>query len=162
MNEVVVKDFKFGDGTPRICVPVFGANDEDILRHANMIREEIDRLDAEYADRPDLRVAVIEWRADYYEKLADLKCLEEMLKKLRDIFSDRLLLFTFRSEEQGGELRHDRLGTHLEPVMRTAIGSGMIDLVDVEVTCGNYKVARATSGAHACDVKVIMSYHDFE
>ncbi len=162
MKEISIKGFTFGDGTPRIFVPLMGRSDEEIMSHANLIRKEIDRLDEKYADHPELRVAVIEWRADYYDKLADLDALKEMLSKLRELFSDRLLLFTFRSEEQGGELRNDRVGSNLEPIMATAIRSGMIDLVDIEATCGNYKIARATTGAHMMDVKVIMSYHDFQ
>ena len=160
MSELKVRDFVFGDGTPRICVPLMGRTEEDILNHANLIRNEIDRLDAMYKNNPELRIAVIEWRSDFYEHLSDTKKLADMLKKLRDIFADRLLLFTFRSEEQGGELRNDRVGANLEPVMKTAIGSGCIDIVDIEVTCGNYKIVRATTAAHSEGVTVLMSYHD--
>jgi 3-dehydroquinate dehydratase-1 len=35
-------------------------------------------------------------------------------------------------------------------------------MLDVEVTCGNYKIVRATTGAHEMGIKVIMSYHDFQ
>ncbi|SNU08597.1 3-dehydroquinate dehydratase [Lachnospiraceae bacterium] len=160
MNELRVGDFTFGNGTPRICVPLIGRTEDEILNHANLIRSEINRLDAKYKDNPELKIAVIEWRADFYEQLGNTDKLLEILKKIREIFIDRLLLFTFRSEEQGGELRHDRVGGNLEPVMRAAIGSGLIDIVDIEVTCGNYKIARATTGAHSQGVKVLMSYHD--
>ena len=128
MTELTVKGFTFGNGTPRICVPLIGRTDEEILKHANVIREEIDRLDEKYSDNPELRVAVIEWRTDYYEKLADLEALTNILRQIRELFSDRILLFTFRSEEQGGEFRHDRVGSNLEPVIKTAITSQLIDI----------------------------------
>ncbi|MCR5543630.1 MAG: type I 3-dehydroquinate dehydratase [Eubacterium sp.] len=161
MNELTVGGFTFGDGTPRICVPLIGRTEEEILKHADLIRKEIDRLDGVYSDTPELKVAVIEWRADYFDNLADLENLQMLLNNLRMIFSDRLLLFTFRSEEQGGELRHDRVGSNLEPIMKTVITSGAIDLLDVEVTYGNYKIVRATTRAHEAGIKVVMSYHDF-
>ena len=160
MSELKVRDFVFGDGTPRICVPLIGRTEDEILNHANLIRSEINRLDAMYKDHPELRIAVIEWRTDFYERVGDLDKLSEMLTKIREIFSDRIILFTFRSEEQGGELRHDRVGGNLSPIMQTAIESGCVDILDIEVTRGNYKIARATTAAHASNVTVLMSYHD--
>ncbi|MBO4864721.1 MAG: type I 3-dehydroquinate dehydratase [Eubacterium sp.] len=162
MGEVVVKNFTFGDGTPRICVPLIGRTEDEIRSHANLIRDELDSLDTRYENFPELKVAVIEWRADFFEPLADLDRTKRVLEMLREYFPDRLILFTFRSEEQGGELRHDRVGSNLEPIMSFVIRSGLIDMVDIECTHGNYKIARATTGAHQMGVTVIMSYHDFE
>lgn len=156
-----IKDYTFGNGTPRICVPVIGRTDEEIMSHAKVIRAELDRLDAKYPDREDLKVAVIEWRSDFYNDVATPEKVTAILEKLRETFEDRLLLFTFRSEEQGGELRHDRVGTHLENVYKNVIMSGLVDLVDVEAVVGNYNIARATTGAHKGGVGVILSYHDF-
>ena len=162
MGEIKIKDYVFGDGTPRICVPLIGRTEEEIKNHANLIRDEIDSLDTRYEDHPDLKVAVIEWRADFFEPLADLEKTKGILEMLRDYFPDKLILFTFRSEEQGGELRHDRVGSNLEPIMSFVIKSGLIDMVDIEFTHGNYKIARATTGAHMVGVTVIMSYHNFD
>ena len=162
MNSLTVGKFTFGDGTPRIFVPLFGRNEGEIFECADAVRKEIDRLDEKYKDYPELSITAIEWRADYFDDVADLDKLRNVLTRLRETFSDRLILFTFRSEEQGGELRHDMVGRNLEPIMKEAIISGCVDMVDVEVTCGNYKVARATSGAHKMGVKVIMSFHDFD
>ena len=159
---VTIKDFTFGDGTPRICVPLIGRTGEEIFAMSKIIRMEIDRLDALYANRPDLRIAVIEWRADYYGNIAETANVFNILRHLRTLFPDRLILFTFRSEEQGGEIRNDRVHMGMEDIMRNVVSSGMVDMVDVEAVVGNYNIARATTRLHAGNVKVVLSYHDFQ
>ena len=159
---LTIKDFTFGDGTPRICIPLIGRTGEEIFAMAKIIRMEIDRLDALYSDRPDLRIAVIEWRADYYTNIAETTNVFNILRHLRALFSDRLVLFTFRSEEQGGEIRNDRVHMGMEDIMRNVVSSRMVDMVDVEAVVGNYNIARATTRLHEGGVKVVLSYHDFE
>ena len=95
---------------------------------SKIIRMEIDRLDALYANRPDLRIAVIEWRADYYGNIAETANVFNILRHLRTLFPDRLILFTFRSEEQGGEIRNDRVHMGMEDIMRNVVSSGMVDM----------------------------------
>ena len=162
MNEIKVGEYSFGNGSPRVCIPLMGRTRDDILEQSKLIMEECHRLDELYKDYPELKVSVIEWRADYFDDLADNDKLCEILNSLREAFSDRLLLFTFRSEEEGGELRHDRVGTHLDRVYEKVIESGLVDMIDVEVMRGNYKVVRAATMAHDAGIKVVMSYHDFQ
>lgn len=157
-----IKDFVFGDGTPRICVPLIGRTGEEIFSAAKVIRKEIDRLEALHPDRPDLKVAVIEWRADYYSNVTLAENVYNILRHLRQLFPDRIVLFSFRSEEQGGEFRNDRALLRMEDIMRNVMSSGLVDMVDVEYTAGNYNIAKATTKAHESGIKVIISYHDFE
>lgn len=156
-----VKDFTFGDGTPRICVPITGRTGEEIFAMAIALRGVIDRLDAAYPDRPDLRIAVIEWRADYYLNINQPQNVFNILRHLRSTFKDRIVLFTFRSEEQGGVIRNDRFHMQMEEIMRNVVSSGLVDMVDVEAAAGNYNIARATTRLHEGGVKVVLSYHDF-
>ena len=158
---VTIKGFTFGDGTPRICVPIVGHTTEEILKHADVVRAELDRLDEKYADKPELKVAVIEWRSDFFIEVGDEEKVTNILHELNKRFEDRILLFTFRSEEQGGELRHDRVGMHLENVYKNVIKNHLVDMVDVEAAAGNYNIARATTKAHEGGIAVLMSYHDF-
>ncbi len=160
-REFSIKGFEFGNGTPRIVVPIMGRTEGEIFAHADQVRTEIDRLDAMYPDNPDIKVAVIEWRADFYADILVPGKLTEVLGKLRRIFPDRVLLFTFRSEEQGGNLRPDRARMKMPDIIKTVVLSRVVDLVDVEVTCGNYNIARATTKAHEFGLKVVLSYHDF-
>ena len=162
MSEVSIGKYVFGNGNPKICIPVMGHTKNEILRHAREVMDECERLDEQYADYPELSVAVIEWRADFFDDLGDSEALLDTLSALREMFSDRLLLFTFRTEEEGGELRHDRIGSHLGSLYEEVAKSGLIDLLDIEVSRGNYIVARATKIAHDNGVNVIMSYHNFQ
>ena len=159
---VKIKDFVFGDGTPRICVPIIGRTGREIFDVAGKIRKEIDRLDEKYKNYPELRVAVLEWRADYYTNITEAENVFNILRKLKELFNDRIVLFSFRSEEQGGELRHDRAHLRIGDVMRNVISSGFVDMIDVEAVAGNYNIARATMRAHEAGMKVVLSYHDFE
>ena len=105
MDVFELKGYTFGNGTPRIAIPLVGNTRDEILDNAHLIREQVDESDSR--NLGDVyKVAVIEWRADYFDGLDDPEKLRVMLKDIYDIFSDKVLLFTFRSEEEGGELRH--------------------------------------------------------
>ena len=160
-KKITVRGFTFGDGTPRIAVPLYGSSGEEIFAASQVIRKELDRLDEKYKDYPEYKVAVIEWRADYYRNVEVPENVFNILRHLRQLFIDRAILFTFRSEEQGGELRNDRAHMNMENIMRNVMSSGLVDMVDVEFTAGNYNIARATMGAHQAGLAVVMSYHDF-
>ena len=67
MNQVKIRKIVFGEGRPKICVPITGRTGEEIaLRTAEL-----------KAAKPDLA----EWRADWYEEVFDRKKLEEMLER---------------------------------------------------------------------------------
>ena len=161
MKSITVKNCIFGDGIPKICVPIVGRSRDEILNHALQIQIEAQRLEAmeEYKDK---RVDVIEFRADFFDDVTNQRLLVELLGDLRSIFPDRLILFTYRSESEGGELRHDYAEYMIDDILECAIISGLIDMVDVELMSGNYKVARRGAKAHQHGVKVILSYHNFE
>ena len=68
-------------------------------------------------------------------------------------------MFTFRTKKEGGE-------AHIEPenyiaLNEAAAQSGFVDLIDVELFLGEEIVRRLVAVAHACEVKVIASNHDF-
>ncbi len=158
-TRVAVKNTIFADGDPKICVPLIGRSDEELFSHAERIMSEVQRLEAIY---PDVRVDVIEFRADYYDNVADRDKLMDVLERLKAIFSDRLLLFTYRSEEEGGELRHDWAENMLDDIWEWVIAEKKVDLIDIELKSGNYRVARTAAKAHEAGIFVIMSNHNFE
>ena len=89
MNQVKIRKIVFGEGRPKICVPITGRTREEIaLRTAEL-----------KAAKPDLA----EWRADWYEKVFDREKLETMLTWLRKELGELPLLVTFRTREEGGE-----------------------------------------------------------
>ena len=146
MNRVKIRKIVFGEGRPKICVPITGRTREEIaLRTAEL-----------KAVEPDLA----EWRADWYEEVFDRKKLESMLVWLRKELGELPLLVTFRTKEEGGEQ-----SVSLEDYaafLRTVLMSGQADLIDVELFRGEKLLRDICKEAKAQGVKVIASSHDFE
>ncbi|MCR4839006.1 MAG: type I 3-dehydroquinate dehydratase [Eubacterium sp.] len=161
MGKITVKNMVFGDGIPKICVPIIGRTDAEVLEQSMAIAKEAERL-AEAGVRSAPCVDIVEFRADYYDNVCNQTLLTDMLKTLKEQHKDRLLLFTFRTEEEGGELRHDRAGSMLEDIYSWAMVSGYIDLLDVELLSGNYRVVRTATKARDLGIGVVLSYHNFE
>ena len=126
----MINNISLGDEVPKICVPVIGRSDAEILEQSEAIEREAERL-VQAGIRPAPCVDIVEFRADYYDNICNQTLLTELLKKLKEQHKDRLLLFTFRTEEEGGELRHDRAGSMLDDIYAWAMVSGYIDLLDV-------------------------------
>ncbi len=161
MGTMKYNNIILGDDSPKICVPIVGRTEEEILAHSAAIAEEADRL-AALGLRASPVVDVVEFRADYYDNICNQTMLTELLTQLREQHRDRILLFTFRSEEEGGELRHDRAGSMLDDICSWAMVSGKIDLLDVEFLSGNYRVVRTATKAKDLGIGVVLSYHNFE
>ena len=161
MNKIMIKNISLGDEVPKICVPVIGRSDAEILEQSEAIAREAERL-VQAGIRPAPCVDIVEFRADYYDNICNQTLLTELLKKLKEQHKDRLLLFTFRTEEEGGELRHDRAGSMLDDIYAWAMVSGYIDLLDVELLSGNYRVVRTATKAKDLGIGVVLSYHNFE
>lgn len=145
METVKVRNLEIGTGKPKICVPVTGRREEEILEAASKIR-------AAGAD-------MIEWRADWYEHVEAPEKLGHMLKELRREIAGLPLLFTFRTAEEGGEKSLPK-ETYLE-LNRAAVKSGWADLLDVEYFTAGREAAGLIACARERNVKVIVSSHDF-
>ena len=144
-----------------IAVSIMGRTYGEIIEHVTRIMDRITEVEAEYKDS-DLKAGILEFRADYYEKVTEKTELLEVLGEVRRIIGDRQLLFTYRSEEEGGELRHDRAGFMLPDIYEWVITSKLVDMVDIELMSGNYRVARYAAKAHDAGLKTVISYHNFE
>lgn len=160
MKVLSIKNCEIGTGIPKICVPIVGRSTEEVLTQAEYIRDMAESLERQGSGR--CAADIIEFRADYYDYVTDGVRLNEILEKLKDIFSDRLLLFTYRSEDEGGELRHDRAENMIDDIYDRVIAGALVDLIDVELFSGNYRVARMCAKAHDKGIKVILSSHDFK
>lgn len=146
MNIVKIRNIRIGEGIPKICVPIVGTKEEEILKEAEVVR--------------DSQADIAEWRADWYENIFNDECVEGLLKKLREILGDMPLLFTFRTLKEGGE-RNAELSEYAA-LNRNAAATGYIDLIDVEAFTGDDIVKELIREAHGNHVKVIASNHDFK
>lgn len=145
MKTVRIRNMVLGEGTPKICVPIVGRSPEEIAvsaREATLYQ-------------PD----IVEWRADFYKNLQNEKQVLAVLKNLRAILSDTPLLFTIRTKAEGGEQALEK-EQYCES-NRIAITSGCVDAIDVELFQGEDTVKLLVEKAHAANVRVIGSNHDF-
>lgn len=144
-NAVDVRGVKIGEGIPKIIVPIVGRTTEEILEAADSLR--------------NVRLDMVEWRADWFEDVTDFRKVEETGRALREKLGSIPILFTFRTAGEGGEKSmepEDYAGLNL----RAAAG-GLADLIDVELFTGDEIVRKVIDGAHEHQVKVIVSSHDF-
>lgn len=141
MKTVKTGDLIIGSGMPKICVPVIEKDMEGIFSEA----ERICGLPAD----------LVEWRADWYSELSDLTKVLKVLEGLKRIL-DVPVLFTVRTAAEGGKavIGGDEYGR----INRAAAGSGLADLIDVEVLRND---AGLVGGIQGCGVPVIASSHDF-
>lgn len=144
-NIVRVKNIKLGEGMPKICVPLVGKTNEEILEEAKFLK--------------NVKFDLIEWRVDHYENVEDLEKVKEIVKALRDEVKEAVILFTFRSKKEGGEREvSDEYYAELNKVVAQ---TKLVDLIDVELFTGDEIVKDIVKTAHENDVKVVMSNHDF-
>ena len=146
MNKVKVRNIEIGTGVPKICIPIVGIRQEEVRKAAREIKE----LDAD----------VVEWRVDWYEDVWNQEKLQETLTQLREILEEIPLLFTFRTRKEGGE-KEAAAGDYVK-LNQTAIETGCIDLVDVELFTGEETAREIMETAHKHGVRVVMSSHDFQ
>lgn len=145
IHAVKVRNVEIGTGIPKICVPIVGVTQGEILTAARDIKRS--------------KADVAEWRVDWYEDIFDSAKTEETLRNLRTELGEMPLLFTFRTAREGGE-REIPKDAYTE-LNRRAARSGLIDLVDVEIFMGDDAVRAILETAHEHGVKVVASNHDF-
>ncbi|MCR5273524.1 MAG: type I 3-dehydroquinate dehydratase [Lachnospiraceae bacterium] len=146
MKNVTIKNITIGEGIPKICIPVVGKSESDIITSANKAKD----------FNPDL----IEWRADWYDDVFDRTLTFEILKKLRDIFCDIPLLVTFRTKKEGGEKEISKEA--YKDFTCFIANSQLADMIDVEIFTGDDIVSEIINVAHSNGVYVIASNHDFD
>lgn len=146
MKKIVeVRGVKIGEGIPKICVSLIGKNDIELIEEIALIKT--------------LPIDVVEWRMDYHVGCEDINSMLETLKKIRQALGDRPLLATFRSKNEGGEkiISPKQYVTLNKKIIETKL----VDLIDIELFTGDELVEEMVHLAHECDIKVVMSNHDF-
>ncbi len=132
---------------PHICVPLIGGNKTEIISELeNIIRK-----------KPDL----VEWRADYFEELADTSKVIDLLSTIHSQLGDIPLLFTIRSEKEGGQpislLEKDKI--HL---ITEVCKSKNVDIIDYELMNEKNDIETLRNVSKKHNVRMILSYHNFE
>lgn len=147
MKQVVtVRNLTIGEGMPKICVPIVATTEEEIIKQA----EEIVRYPAD----------MIEWRVDYFENAYNLEAVASALSGIRKVIGEMPLLFTFRSEQEGG---CKAIGAKDYFALNLAVAMyGEVDLIDIEICQDLERAKNVIAMLHEAGIKVIASHHDFE
>lgn len=143
---VRVRNVLIGGDEPCICAPVVGADAKQVLEETRQITEK----------KPHL----IEWRADFFEAIRDEQEVAATSRKMRAIAGDIPILFTVRSEQEGGQ----PISLTEEEKIRlfeTVCESGAIDLLDYELAHGpRIPIVRELTRRYG--VRLVLSYHNFD
>ncbi len=146
IETVSVGNLVFGEGMPKICVPITGKTKDEIIVQTMKIKEAA----------PDL----VEWRGDLFEGIMDMDAVKDALKTIHDILVDIPLLFTFRTKKEGGSLDIS-LEDYLTLNLRIS-ESEYVQMIDVEVYRNpngmNYLIELLQKNGKA----VIGSHHRFD
>jgi len=134
-----------GMGQPAIIVPIMETTQEKILKEIDSVRK--------------LRPDIIEWRADQFENIDDLEDVLRLVFEIKSLLDNTLLLFTFRTVQEGGNKIISK--SYYIQVIKTAILSKKVDLVDVELLIGEEEVADLVHLANENGVEVVISNHEF-
>ena len=143
---IQVKDVSFGEGLPKICVPLTGITEDEIKKEGKKAVE--------------AGAELVEWRADFFEALDDRKSLEKTLLSLSDILGQVPLLFTIRTSKEGGN-REIRIKDYVNYNM-WACETGKADFIDVEAFGDEEEKKALIQSLQEKGTKVIASYHDFQ
>ena len=108
------------------------------------------------AQGPDL----IEWRADFFDAVADEAAVLVAAVRLRLLLGATPLLFTLRSLREGG--RDTGLGEARASALIASVGAtGDAAFVDVEMACQVGQLRGIQAACRPSDTRVILSSHDF-
>lgn len=150
MREVTIKNTVIGRGMPKICIPLMGSTDDELLTGARKILEQAKTYS----------ISIVEFRADFYGNLSNLQALKSIMEKLRQLLADVVFLFTIRSEREGGESL-PFLHPGINEINYFVIENKLADMVDVELFSDEEEIQKLVSAAKKNQVKVIMSNHEF-
>lgn len=145
MKTVNIREIQIGTGVPKICVPVMGSTEQEILEQTRQAAEK----------KPDL----LEWRADFYSHLDEREKVAKLAGEMRTILRQIPMIFTVRTAQEGGNCR---ISTEdYVNVLKAAAESREIDLVDVELYKDIPQMEKLIEELRKMGKKVIASNHHF-
>lgn len=137
----------------KVCVPITGSSMEEILSQAEAVK----------ALKPD----IVEWRADYYKTNEAVKSSEliKLLELIHKALENIPLLFTYRTESEGGEgqAEFERYADYCVSIAKEAARNN-VAFVDIELygKKDEQEITELVTAIQNCGVKVIGSNHHFD
>lgn len=143
---VEARGMSIGPGMPKTIVSLMCRTDDELPQRAS-------EAVAAGAD-------CLEWRVDFCDSPISRNELMSASAKLREAVPATPIVFTFRSKGEGGQRQMSN--EEYAHMCETAIQSGAVDFVDVELRREDDLVRSLVHTAHDYGVLAIVSYHDFE
>lgn len=146
MKTCKIRNLVLGEGMPKICTPIVEKTEEEIIKSAKKIKRS--------------KIDIVELRADWFDDALNIEKTEKILKKLREIFKEIPILFTFRTAKEGGKKDINK-NKYAEMNIKVA-QTGLVDAIDIEIFTVEEYIKDIVKEAHKSGVKIVGSNHDFE
>ena len=145
MSCVDIRGCRIGEGRPKVILPIVERAEAAILEKA--------------AQFSTLQADCVEWRVDYFEGARAPGAVARCVAKLRVALKDKLLLVTFRTKAEGGnvELTHEEYLRFLHTILDTDCA----DLIDIEFFTTGADLPQLITDTHTAGAAVVCSSHDF-
>ena len=140
-----IKGITIGEGKPVICVPVVAETAQDVIEKIKKLAEK--------------KIQMIEWRVDCFGGAENPEAVQKILDAVRESVRETIFLFTFRTKQQGGNLKLEE--KKILRLNEIAAKSGCVDMIDLEffeATRPEKEIRRF----QRMGVRVIASHHDFD
>lgn len=144
-NLLCIKGKIIGKGKPLVCVPVMESSKEEILRETRRLEE--------------AHTEMIEWRVDAFENVESPNAIREILNEMKHIIKESILVYTFRSKNQGGCKALS--AADIYDIHQVAAESDVVDFIDVEYFEAK-NPQKEIAMLQEMGAYVIASHHDFE
>ena len=146
MKTIKVRNIILGDGIPKICVPIVEKTKNQIIEEAKSFC--------------NLEIDLVEWRVDWFEYATDSNQVLDVLIDLSLALGNIPILFTFRTQNEGGNLAIN--SSDYINLNKTIASSGLVDMIDVEIFMGDDVSTEIIEAAHKNNIIAVASNHDFE
>ena len=146
VKEIVVRGITIGRGIPKICVPIVGRTQEEIMTQAEYIKT--------------LACDMAEWRVDWFEEYQDKAARRLVMETVRKILGDMPIIATLRTKKEGGN--KEISFPEYTRINLSMAKSGYVDFIDVEAFSFGEISEELIGEAQKAGVRVIVSNHDFK
>lgn len=144
-QELVIQRLQQSGGIPIICSPITGVTEEQILEECEIVFESGAEL--------------VEWRVDFFEHALHIETVLETLPKVKSRLNRLPILFSFRTEEEGGEKSISTM--EYLALKKAVIKTGMVQFIDIELFRDEKVVLELVATAKEHHVQTVVSNHDF-
>lgn len=143
-KKVRVKNAVFGGPRMLQCIPLISADQQTFLADLQTVS----------AYQPD----IVEWRIDYFDQLENPDHAAQTLNAATSLLKPLPIILTFRRQSEGGYCFYpDQIRA---AVLKSAIDTGLIDVIDIELSAEDGFRNAMLDYAHKKGVKVILSWHN--